>query len=159
MEKLQVATIACRDEAGLRFFFKKLVHYICDHMFQLSHSLLHLAWSIHHWFSIYIATKICSLWCFVSIYTYIPTLRKTSLLQSNEFFPIGFPSPLVYFKNNFFLYKHHTICNTKFAFGKTKSIHGCTWRVHKYIGPSHIQTNKHFYIYIQNDVTNNNNNK
>jgi hypothetical protein len=31
--------------------------------------------------------------------------------------------------------------------------------VHKYIGPSHIQTNKHFYIYIQNDVTNNNNNK
>lgn len=61
-----------------------------EHMFQLSHSLLHLAWSIHHWFSIYIATKICSLWCFVSIYTYIPTLRKTSLLESNEFFPIGF---------------------------------------------------------------------
>jgi hypothetical protein len=54
------------------------------------------------------------------------------LLESNEFFPIGFPSLLVYFKNNFFLYKHHTICNTKFAFGKTKSIRGCTWRVHKY---------------------------
>lgn len=104
-----------------------------EHTFQLSHSLLHLAWSIHHWFSIYIATKIFSLWCFVSIYTYIPTLKKTSFtLESNEFFPIGFPSLLVYFKNNFFLYKHHTICNTKFAFGKTKSIHGCTWWVHKY---------------------------
>jgi hypothetical protein len=87
--------------------------------------------SIHCWlFNLHNNKNIFSM--VLRISTYIPTLKKTSLLESNEFFHIGFPFLLVYFKNNFFLYKHHTIYNTKFAFGKTKSIHGCTWRVHKY---------------------------
>jgi hypothetical protein len=98
-------------------------------MFQLSHSH-HLAPSIVGFFNLHNNTNIFSMVLHIS--TYIPTLKKTSLLESNEFFPIGFPFLLVYFTNKFFLYKHHTICNTKFAFGKTKSIHGCTWRVHKY---------------------------
>jgi hypothetical protein len=129
MKKLQVATIACRDEAGLRFFYKKLSALACRDEAGLGSRISGIIRIIPIGLCAYstMGMTICfnflipttslhpslvfnlhnnnKSFLYGASYLYLHTYfeKNTSLLESNEFFPIGFPSLLVYlFQEQFF---------------------------------------------------------